>query len=719
MLKKQQNINLGAAILFLFFCLLFFILFVRFAVIQSTGKVSGEVLAKEAEKKYSSSMVLEASRGTIYDRNKDVIAEDASSYKLVAVTDSSLSKNDPEHPLHVVNAEKTANELAKYIDLEESDIYRILTKEGAKQVEFGNAGKNLSYETKKKIENLKLPGVLIVEGKKRFYPNGTFASHVIGYVEEKEDEATGKYTATGKLGIEETLNNLLTGTDGTLNYKRDIWGYILPDSEEDITPAQNGDDVYLTLDKKIQSFLEDTMSKVQDKYNPKKMIAIVANPKTGEILAMSQRPSFDPETLEGINSTWHNEAIETSYEPGSTMKIFTLAAAIEEGEFNANAKYDSGSYKVTKNSQTIHDHNGVGWGSITYLEGVQRSSNVAFAKIAKEQLGFEKLREYITKFGLDQKTGIDLPHEANSSIAFTWPVEKITTAYGQGTALTPIQQIQAVTAIANDGKMVKPHVIDKIVDPNTNKVIKQVKTEVVDTPISADTAKEVRDILGTVITSPNGTGYKKYGIDGYSVAGKTGTASIPKSGGGYLTGSSNYVFSFMGMAPKDDPELVMYVAVQQPELKETQTGSDPVAEIFTSVMKSSLQYMEVQPTADSSLKTVEVPNLTGLSTSEAKSELKKSGLDLVVTGDGSTIIDQLPAKGESYLEGEKIVVKTDGKGTVPDMKGWSMRDILKVTDLQSLKLKTNGNGYVTQQSIKAGKTVKENDTLTITLKKPE
>ncbi|MCM3029084.1 MULTISPECIES: penicillin-binding transpeptidase domain-containing protein [unclassified Niallia] len=719
MIRKQQNINLGAAILFLFFCLLFFILIVRFAVIQSTGKVSGEVLAKEAEKKYSSSMVLEASRGTIYDRNKDVIAEDASSYKLVAVTDSSLSKNDTENPIHVADPEKTAKELAKYIDMEESEIYRILTKEGAKQVEFGSAGKNLSYETKKKIEDLKLPGVLIVEGKKRFYPNGTFASHVIGYVEEKEDEATGKYTATGKLGIEESLNNLLTGKDGYLNYKRDIWGYILPDSEEDITPAQNGDDVYLTLDKKIQSFLEDTMSKVQEKYNPKKMIAIVANPKTGEILAMSQRPSFDPETLEGINATWHNEAIETSYEPGSTMKIFTLAAAIEEGKFDANAKYQSGSYKVTKNSQTIHDHNGSGWGSITYLEGVQRSSNVAFAKIAKEQLGFEKLREYITNFGLDQKTGIDLPHEANSSIAFTWPVEKITTAYGQGTALTPIQQIQAVTAIANDGKMVKPHVIDKIVDPNTNKVVKQVKTEVVGTPISAATAKEVRDILETVVTDPKGTGYKKYNVDGYSVAGKTGTASIPKAGGGYLTGSSNYVFSFLGMAPKDDPELVMYVAVQQPELKETQTGSDPVAEIFTSVMKSSLQYMEIQPTADSSLQTVDVPDLAGMSTSVAEKELKKSGLELVVTGEGSTITDQLPAAGESYLEGEKIVVKTDGKGTVPDMIGWSLRDILKVTDLQSLKLKTNGNGYATKQSIKAGKTVKENDTLTIQLKKPE
>lgn len=212
------------------------------------------------------------------------------------------------------------------------------------------------------------------------------------------------------------------------------------------------------------------MNKVNDEYNPAKMIAIVANPKTGEILAMSQRPSFDPETREGITDSWHNEAIETNYEPGSTMKIFTLAAAVEEGVFNPNEEYKSGRY------EGIGDHNGgVGWGSISYLEGVQRSSNVAFAKLAKEKIGFDTFREYLTKFGLDQTTGIDLPREANSSIVFNWPIEKITTAFGQGTALTPIQQIQAATAVANDGKMVKPYVIEQIKDSNTGEVIKKAR----------------------------------------------------------------------------------------------------------------------------------------------------------------------------------------------------------------------------------------------------
>ncbi|MEZ2718473.1 penicillin-binding protein [Niallia circulans] len=707
MIRKQPNINFGAAILFVLFCLLFFVLVIRFVYIQATGEVSGVELAAQAEKKHNTSRVLEASRGSILDRNGDVIAEDAVSYKLVAVTDKSLSKN-LDKKVHVADPELTARELAKYIDLKESEIYRILTKKGAKQVEFGEAGKDLSYETKKKIEDLKLPGIQIVEGKKRFYPNGIFASHVIGYLEEDDGKETGR------LGIEESLNKMLTGTNGSMQYSKDIWGYILPNSKDKIVPAQNGKDVYLTLDKKIQSFLEDTMNKVNAEYDPVKMIAIVANPKTGEILAMSQRPSFDPETREGITASWHNEAIETNYEPGSTMKIFTLAAAVEEGVFNPNEKYQSGRY------EGIGDHNnGAGWGPISYLEGVQRSSNVAFAKLAKEKIGFETFREYLTKFGLDQPTGIDLPREANSSIVFNWPIEKITTAFGQGTALTPIQQIQAATAIANDGKMVKPYVIEQIKDPNTGKIIKKGETKVAGTPISAKTAKEVRDILETVITSKKGTGYKKFNIDGYDVAGKTGTAQIPKSGGGYLKSKNDYIFSFLGMAPKDDPELIMYVAVQQPKLKETETGSEPVAEIFTSVMKSSLQYMDIVPTKEVISKPIEIPNLSGMTAEEAKKILEDKGLNAVIIGDGKTVEEQLPVKGDTYLKGEKVILKTDGKETVPNMKGWSLRDVLKIADLNKLKLESSGSGYVSSQSIKAGSKVKENDKLSVKLKEPE
>ncbi len=519
------------------------------------------------------------------------------------------------------------------------------------------------------------------------------------------------------MGIESALNNELTGKNGTLKYESDLWGYLLPDGEENIKPAQNGNDVYLTIDKKIQTFLEDAMNKVNEEYQPKKIIAIVANPKTGEILAMGQRPSFHPKTREGIDKSWHNEAIENSFEPGSTMKIFTLSAAVEEGVFNPNEWYQSGSYRVTPNSKPIRDHNGSGWGSITFLEGVQRSSNVAFARLANEKLGFDTYREYLTKFGFDQPTGIDLPNETSGKIVYQYPIDKITTAFGQGTAITPIQQIQAATAVANDGKMMKPYVVSKIVDSNSGKVVKEGEPKVAGKPISAETAKEVRDILETVVTSPKGTG-SRYKIDGYSVAGKTGTAQIPGAKG-YLTGAQNYIFSFLGMAPKDDPELIVYVAVQQPEIKTYFDGSIPVSQIFNSVMKNSLQYLNIKPVSMEKAKTNTLTNYANHSIDTALNDLTKKGLDAIVIGDGNTVLEQTPAPNVSVLEGEKVILKTDGELKMPDLTGWSRRDVLILAKMADLKLTITGNGYAVSQNLTQGTVVKKGTYLIVNCLTPD
>ncbi|MEH7414201.1 penicillin-binding protein [Neobacillus drentensis] len=719
--KKQPYMNVGAAVLFVIFGLLFFVLICRYFSIEISGEVNGQPLAAKAQQKYNRDGTLQANRGIIYDRNGVVVAEDTAAYTLIAILDKKMTTN-PKKPQHVVDLNKTASELSKYINLDESEIYSILSngkKNKRFQVEFGKEGRDIDFDTKKKIENLKLPGITFSRDSKRFYPNGIFASHVVGYVDRTEQK-DGTYKTVGKMGIEKTLNDQLTGKNGSISYESDLWGYILPDGKEKISAAQNGNDVYLTIDQKIQTFLEDAMDQVVKDYKPKKIIAIVANPKTGDILAMGQRPSFQPETKEGITDSWHNEAIETSYEPGSTMKIFTLAAAVQEGVFNPNELYQSGSYKVTEKSQTIHDHNYSGWGSITYLEGVQRSSNVAFAKIAKEKLGFDKLREYLTKFGFDKPTGIELPNETSGKIQYHYPIEKITTAYGQGTAITAIQQIQAATAIANDGKMLQPHVVEKIVDHDTGKTIKKTTPQVVSTPISADTAKEVRDILETVVTSPKGTG-ARYKIDGYSVAGKTGTANIPGPNGKYLSGANNYVFSFLGMAPKDDPKLIVYVAVQQPKLQgaEAGQGAIPVSAIFNPVMKNSLNYLNIQPSKLEVAEINKLPNLEGESVEDTVKSLKADGFEPVVLGDGKKITGQLPKAGTTILEGEKIIIKTSGKITAPDMAGWSLRDVMKVANLAHLKLNSKGQGFVTYQNIKPEEPLKSGDYLNIDLKTPE
>ncbi|MFD1705793.1 penicillin-binding protein [Siminovitchia sediminis] len=694
---QKKNRNIGAALLFLIFGLLFFILTVRFITIQYTGEVKGQPLASKASQLYMRSDVLKAKRGTIYDREGEVIAEDSASYTLVAVLDETLT-TDQENPNHVVDPRKTAAKLADYISLSEEEIYRLLTKEGRKQVEFGPAGRDLSHQVKEEIENLDLPGIGFKKDTKRFYPNGVFASHLIGYAQKEEaDDKSSKIT--GQAGLEKSYDEMLKGEDGAIRYKGDVWNYILPNSEKQIDEPKHGKDMYLTIDKKIQTFLEDAMNKVDREYSPSKILAVVADPKTGAIVAMGQRPTYHPATREGIEKTWHNEVVETTFEPGSTMKIFSLAAAVEEGVFNPNAKFKSGKYYLDKKQPPINDHNqGRGWGTITYLEGVQRSSNVAFAYLL-EKMGTDKWKQYMDKFHFGKKTGIALPNEASGNILYNWPIEKVTSVMGQGTTVTSMQMIQAATAIANDGKMMQPYVVDKIIDPASGEVTKT-KPQVSGQPISPDTAIKVRDILETVITSEHGTGRQFYQLDGYSVAGKTGTAQIASPGGGYLTGRENHIFSFLGMAPKEDPELLMYVVVEKPKLEMDENGALPVSEIFKPVMQSSLQYLNIEPQKMEETRVTELPDLTKMTVQEAKDYLKEKGLSPVVIGNGDKVTDQSPKRKETVMEGEKVVIRTNGKLSMPNVTGWSKRDVLKVANLAELQINMVGTGYATKQNIK-------------------
>ena len=460
-MKKKFRFQGGAFLLFLLFAGLFFLLLTRIVTIQATGKVEGQELAAKAAAKYSQEEVLTAERGRIIDRNGETIAEDTLTYKLVAVLDESVTQK-ADDPQHVVNVEKTAEKLAGYLTIPEEKILEIL-KAGVEkdryQVEFGSAGREISHTKMLEMKEDDIPGLLFVRDLKRLYPNGAFASHLIGYA-MKEELENGETKTTGRMGLEAIHNDVLTGKNGKMEFDTDKWGFLLPNNESAITPAVNGSDVQLTLDKTLQNFLEDAMSGVQEEYDPTRMIAVIADPKTGEILAMSQRPTFDPNTREGLSDNWLNESIELTIEPGSPMKMFTLAAAIEEGKWDPNATYPSGTYTLL--DSRIGDHNsGRGWGTISFLEGFQRSSNVSMAYLL-ERLGADSFMTYIDAFGFGEKTGIDLPKEASGQILDEYPINKLTTAYGQGSTVTPIQMIQAATAIANDGVMMKPYVIDQI-----------------------------------------------------------------------------------------------------------------------------------------------------------------------------------------------------------------------------------------------------------------
>lgn len=353
--------NAGAAILFVIFSLLFFVLIFHYYSIQISGEADGQKLAALAQEKYSTVGTLTASRGTIYDASGGIIAEDTDSYKLIAILDKKMT-TDPKHPMNVVNPAQTAAELSKYIHLSESQIYQLLTEKGKFQVEFGKAGQDVDLNTKQAIENLHLPGITFIRTTKRYYPNGIFASHLVGYADQVEQK-DGSYKTVGEMGIEKEFNSLLSGTNGKIDYETDMWGYLLPGNKSKVTPAKDGDNIYLTIDPKIQTFVEEAMNTVYQKYKPKMMVAIVADPKTGKILAMEQSPTFNPNTRDGIQYGWQNEAISDPFEPGSTMKIFTLSAAVNENVYNPNETYLSGSFQVTPNSPVIHDWNPAGWGA--------------------------------------------------------------------------------------------------------------------------------------------------------------------------------------------------------------------------------------------------------------------------------------------------------------------------------------------------------------------
>lgn len=718
-LKNRKKMT----ILLFFVTLITFLVFVgRFTYIMVKGEINGENLSQNVNDLYTRSSVLEANRGAIYDIGGNPIAMDATSYSLIAVLTDKWSST-PEKPQHVVDKQKTAKALAKHIAMSEADILKKLNQKNLSQVEFGSAGKKLTYDIKSSIEKEKLPGIIFNETPTRLYPNGTFASHIVGYAElptnkDGEINITSSNTdLTGLMGIEQAYNDVLTGKNGSIEYKKDSFGYVLPNSSVKSTDPVDGKDVYLTLDKRMQVYLESVMTEVNDKYKPVGMTATLMNPETGAIIAASQRPSFNGTTKEGIGDLWQNLLVENTFEPGSTMKVLTLAAAINEGVFNPNETYMSGSKKIE--GGIVNDHNVNGWGQISYLEGLERSSNVAFVNLM-EKMGTETWKKYLDKFGIGKSTSTGLPNEQKGSNPYMWPLEKANTSFGQGVTVTVVQMMQAYSAIANEGKMMKPQFISKIVDPLTGKET-IIDPEVVDEPISKEAANQALNYLKEVVYSENGTG-QGYKIDGYEIAAKTGTSQIVNPDTKmYYSGGNNYVYSVVGMAPADDPKVVLYVTVQQPTINDPSLiGSDVVKAIFNPVMKRALEYQHLTDESQSQdVNQVEMPKVTGLSKIDALKKLDETKLDVTVIGNGDTIVQQLPLSQKIIIKNQRIILMTNGAMTMPDMSGWSKNDVLKVSEITGIKFTFKGEGYVVEQSLMPQANMQNEEEIIITLASPQ
>lgn len=711
-LKNRKKV----AILLFFGTIFLLVVFAgRIAFIMVKGEVNGENLSQNLNNLYTRSSILEANRGTIYDVGGESVALDATSYSLVAVLTDEWS--NPDEPQHVVDKKKAAELLEKFIPMSKQDILATLNQKNLSQVEFGEAGKNLSFDTKKSIEQENLPGIVFEETPTRLYPNGIFASHLVGYaaLPSGEEEEASSTDLTGMMGIELAYDDLLKGTDGKTIYQKDSFGYVIPNSEVETTEPVNGDDIYLTIDKRMQVYMENVMSEIDEKYNSAMVTATLINPETGAIIATSQRPTFNGTTKVGIDQLWQNLLVENTFEPGSTIKILTLAAAVSEGVFDPNAYYQSGVKMIGK--EPIHDHDPEGWGTISYLEGLARSSNVAFANLM-EKMSPETWKEYMDAFGLGKTTNSGLANEAKGSIGFKYPLEQANTAFGQGLTVTAVQMLQAFTAIANDGQMMKPQYISKFVDSDTGKET-IVEPEVVGEPITEEVAHQTLEYLKEVVYNENGTGVG-YQIDGYEIAAKTGTAEIvnPETKQ-YYSGGTDYIYSVAAMAPADDPKVILYITVQQPEIKDGSiTGSGVVKEIYQPIMKRALEYLSLGEEEDAEINAVEMPKVTGTTNEEALKILEDTQLNVTVVGNGDTIVQQLPLPNKTTIENQRVVLMTNGAMTMPDMMGWSKNDVLKVSEITGLEFTFEGEGYVESQSLEPNANMHDADKITIGLETP-
>lgn len=723
-MKKNKNTHFVAGALIIFFVIIFLVIMGRFLYIQISGEIDNVSLADWAKEKRMSTYYLHSERGKVIDSKGMVLAHDRTKYKIYAVVAGNMK--DRSDYKHVEDIEDAAKTLAPLLEVEESFVFERL-KNGVNdekyQVEFGKIGKNLSKQTRDEILDLGIPGIHFDEEAIRYYPNGEFASHILGFARTestvKEDEETTE-DIIGITGIENEMNELLSGEDGYVSYQRDRYNKKLLDPEEFVKEPVNGNDVYLTIDQKIQILLEDVMTEVEETYTPERISAVVMHAKTGEIIAMSNRPGYNPNNPVDVKN-WYNDVISTPFEPGSTFKMFTWAAAIDAGVYNGDETFQSGSYKINPRVRKISDHNqGKGWGTISFDEGFKRSSNVAASKLVWENMGTETFMEYLTAFDFDKKTRIDLPGEVHGELLYNYPLEKLTTAFGQGTTVTPIQQVKAASAITNDGKMLQPYIIKKIIDPDASTVLEEKTPKIAGEPISKETANQVRKLLDSVVNSKHGTG-APYKLDAYSVMGKTGTAQIPNSDGpsAYLSGHGSNIYAFLGMAPKDDPELIMYVSVNQPELDPEEAGSAPVAHIFKSVMEHSLHILNVVPDIEDEdpVRTIEIPDLIDKNTELIKTELEKLGITVTTVGKGETIINASVKAKDQVLTHDRVILITD-EPIMPDVIGWSLRDVQKLASLMEFKLESLGSGYVVTQNIKAGTKIKKDDYLGIELKPP-
>ena len=686
--KNKQTKWKISNILFFIFLLFILILYGQYAYLSLSNKIYGTDISEFAANRNSVVKDITASRGAIYDVNGDILAHNVTSYTLIAYLDESRV-DSKKNKAYVSDKEMTARKLAEVIDADYNYILERLNTD-LYQVQFGNYGRDITELKKKEIESLNLTGIDFIKTTNRYYPSGNFASHIIGYA--KSDDAG---IIKGMLGVESVYNEELTGTNGYYKYEQDKYGYKIPDTPEEKVDAVNGDDIYLTIDSNIQRFVESAIYDVDEEYNPEWTLIEVMDAKTGAILGSSSTKSFDPNNIPS-DMSYENPLVSYAYEPGSTMKIFTYMCAMENGVYNGEETFISGSFKVD-DENTINDWNETGWGEISYDTGFEQSSNVAVVNMMDKYLTKEQLKECFTKYGFGNKTDVELSGEANGSLNFKYRIEVLAAGFGQGILTTPIQHLQALSMIANDGYMLTPHIISKTVDGKTQDV-KKYKIEKTERIVSTDTVDKIKDLMENVVKNPGATGNKYY-IEGFDIIGKTGTAQIYENGH-YLTGKNDYISSVSLMYPKENPRIIIYAATKKPKYN---INTALYSSVQTLTKNISKYYNMFSDMSANDSKSHLMNNYTNKKVSDATSDLSSKRVNVAVIGDGDVVINQYPKKNTELVHNNKVILLTNGSNRkMPSVINWSRNDIINLANMLNIEYKFNGNGYAVSQSIPEG-----------------
>lgn len=694
--KKRNNIRYSRVII-LISLLLFCVMIWRVIELGLSTEIDGINLKELASKRTTRTDTTSAKRGTIYSSNGDVLAQNVSSYKLIAYLDSKRTTNKNK-PQHVVNKEETAEKLAPILEMEKEEILKYLNKENVYQTEFGSKGKGLNELSKKKIEDLNLPGLDFIESFKRYYPKGQFASYTIGYAKNTDDDNS---IIKGEMGVEKYYDSILKGEDGYTTYQKDVRGYKIANTPVIKKDAVQGKDIYLTIDSNIQFFVEQALNNSDKDYDWDWFHITILDAKNGAVLGTATSPSFDPNKRNITN--YLDMLISSPYEPGSTMKTFTYMAAMENGVYDGSETYKSGVY-VTTDGTEIGDWDRNGWGVISYDKGYAMSSNVGVINIINRHMSSVMLRQYFRKLGFGKKTGVKLPNESRGNLEFKYETEIYNAGFGQGITTTPIQNVKALTPLTNDGMLLEPYIVSKIVNSDTGEVDSENKRTEIERVASSNTVKKMIQLMDDCVNGIGNTG-SGYRTGGGELIGKTGTAQIAnENGSGYLKGKEDIISSFSGVYPKSNPQIIIYASVKRPSGGSQKPVSNAVKEIVANISK----YYGNSDTASSSIEIEDykVPNFVNKKIENVKSQLQANKINYVVLGSGNKVVKQSPSREDVITTNDTIyLITNDSNITIPNVVGLSSKVAKDVLQKLGVKVKLDGVGYVTEQSIASETTI--------------